>query len=107
MEDIEDLGNAYDKEQLPHDKKIAEKVFEAENIEEIVLNDKVFADPKKYKRDDFFDSMTEVKDTNPRENRERGEYKPRGGYRGRGRGDNRGERDNQNYRDNRDNRGER
>jgi small nuclear ribonucleoprotein (snRNP)-like protein len=23
LEDIEDLGNAYDKEQLPHDKKIA------------------------------------------------------------------------------------
>lgn len=27
MEDIEDLGNMYDKEQLPHDKKIPEKTF--------------------------------------------------------------------------------
>lgn len=88
MEDIEDLGNAYDKEQLPHDKKIAEKVFEAENIEEIILNDKVFADPKKYIKDDFFDTMTEHKKPkfggNKEEKGDR-EYKPRGGYKG-GRG---------------------
>ena len=53
-----------------------------------MLTDKVFADPKKYNRDDFFDSMTEHKEPNFRDNREeKGEYKPRGGggYRG-GRG---------------------
>lgn len=92
LEDIEDMGNAYDKEHVPHDKKIEEKVFEADHIEEIVLTEKVFADPKKYNRDDFFDSMTEHKEPKFRDGREeRGEreYKPRGGYRG-GRGGGRG-----------------
>lgn len=70
LEDIEDLGNAYNKEHVPHDKKIPEKLFEADTIQEIVLTDKVFADPKKYNRDDFFDSMTEHKEPNFRENRE-------------------------------------
>ena len=32
LEDIEDMGNLYDKEQIPLDKKIAEKAFEAENV---------------------------------------------------------------------------
>lgn len=69
LEDIEDLGNIYDKEQLPYDKKIPEKSFEADNIEEIILNDKVFSDPKKYNRDDFFDSMTEHKESKFSQNR--------------------------------------
>ena len=86
--DIEDLGNAYDKEQLPLDKKIAEKVFEAENIEEILFAEKLFAEPKKYNPDDFFDSMTEHKEKRFHNkgdrdfDRERGDYRPRRGNKG-------------------------
>lgn len=92
LEDIQDLGNAYDKEQLPHDKKIAEKTFEVANIEQIILNDKTFADPKKYNPDDFFDSMTEHKNAKFKEkgdDRDNKDLRPRGDYRGgRGRGGN-------------------
>ena len=34
-------------------------MFEADKIDEIIFSDRVFADPKKYNPDDFFDSMTE------------------------------------------------
>lgn len=88
LEDIEDMGNTLNQEQLPLDRKIPEKAFEAENIEEIILADKLFAEPKKYQKDDFFDSMTEHKDERgPRgkNSEERGDYRPR-----RGRGGNRG-----------------
>lgn len=90
MEDLEDLGNAYDKQQIPHDKKIAEKIFEAEQLEEIILADRVFADPKKYNPDDFFDSMTEQKEERQRGNKNRGGRNNRGSnYRGGYRGGNR------------------
>ncbi len=43
LEDVEDLGNENDKSSIPHDKKIVEKAFEAENISEIIFKEKHFS----------------------------------------------------------------
>ena len=51
LEDVEDLGNITDQNFIPHDKKIVEKPFEADNIEEIIFKDKHFCEPKKYNKD--------------------------------------------------------
>jgi small nuclear ribonucleoprotein (snRNP)-like protein len=59
LEDVEDLGNELDKHVLPHDKKIAEKAFESDNISEIFLKDKHFSEPKKYKKEEFWDAISE------------------------------------------------
>lgn len=81
------------------------------------MADKLFAEPKKYQKDDFFDSMTEHKEERgykgDRDKEERGEYRPRRAGRGGGfkpnynnRNDNRGDNRNDNRGDNRnDNRG--
>ena len=37
LEDVEDLGNETDKNFIPHDKKIAEKGFGSDDIEEILF----------------------------------------------------------------------
>ena len=50
LEDVEDLGNDQDANCMPHDKKIPEKEFQAENINEIFMKEKHFSEPKKYKK---------------------------------------------------------
>lgn len=69
--DVEDLGNEHDKHTIPHDKKIAEKVFEAESISEIFLKEKHFSEPKKYKKEEFWDAISEPQN-NPAK-----KYKPK------------------------------
>jgi small nuclear ribonucleoprotein (snRNP)-like protein len=59
LEDVEDLGNELDKNFIPHDKKIAEKAFECDNISEIFLKEKHFSEPKKYKKEEFWDAISE------------------------------------------------
>jgi len=44
---------------VPHDKKILEKTFEGDNICEIFLKQKHFSEPKKYKKEEFWDAMSE------------------------------------------------
>jgi hypothetical protein len=69
--DVEDLGNEHDKHTIPHDKKIAEKVFEAESISEIFLKEKLFSEPKKYKKEEFWDAISEP------QNQPAKKYKPK------------------------------
>lgn len=59
LEDVEDLGNELDKNFIPHDKKIAEKAFECDNISEVFLKEKHFSEPKKYKKEEFWDAISE------------------------------------------------
>lgn len=58
LEDVEDLGNETDKNFIPHDKKITEKVFECDNIQEILFKEKHFCEPKKYNKLDFWDATS-------------------------------------------------
>ncbi len=44
---------------MPHDKKIPEKTFESENINEIFMKEKHFSEPKKYKKEEFWDAISE------------------------------------------------
>lgn len=59
LEDVEDLGNQTDKNFIPHDKKIADKTFECDNIEQIMIKEKHFCEPKKYVKGDFWDATSE------------------------------------------------
>jgi hypothetical protein len=82
------LGNEHDKHCVPHDKKIAEKAFECENISEIFLKEKHFSEPKKYKKEEFWDAMSEpqpqgnnTKKYRAKNEEERGQYnKPKRNY---------------------------
>jgi small nuclear ribonucleoprotein (snRNP)-like protein len=96
LEDVEDLGNDQDKHFIPHDKKIAEKAFECDNISEIFLKEKHFSEPKKYKKEEFWDAISEPqtqpqKKYKPKYEEERGDYKQKRQY------DNRPKRENNNY----------
>ena len=53
------MGNDFDKNCVPHDKKIAEKAFEADNISEIFFKASHFSEPKKYKKEEFWDAISE------------------------------------------------
>ena len=108
LQEVEDLGNDHDPTCLPHDKKLVEKAFECDNISEIFLKEKHFSEPKKYKKEEFWDAMSEPQPPPKKyrakndEGEGRGGRKHyenrdnrRGGYRGRGEDD----------RDHRDSRG--
>ncbi len=53
---MEDIGG---KETLPNQKLIEQMTFQLENIVELNFKHKQFSDPKKYKKEDFWDQTTE------------------------------------------------
>jgi small nuclear ribonucleoprotein (snRNP)-like protein len=115
LEDVEDLGNDQDKNCVPHDKKIPEKEFQAEIINEIFLKEKHFSEPKKYKKEEFWDAISEPQPKEKQFNKYEGnrdqrrednrrDYKPRKQYEERGQDkpyrprEERGQQDKQPYR---------
>lgn len=84
LEDVQDLGNEFDKLSIPHDKKYAEKSFEADNINEIFLRDKHFSEPKKYKKEEFWDAISEPQSQQHKKYKakydESMEYRPKRNY---------------------------
>jgi small nuclear ribonucleoprotein (snRNP)-like protein len=84
LEDVEDLGNEHDKNCIPHDKKIVEKAFECDSIAEIFLKEKHFSEPKKYKKEEFWDAISEPQPQPHKKYRakheEEREYKPKRNY---------------------------
>ena len=69
---------------MPHDKKIPEKEFQVDNINEIFTKEKHFAEPKKYKKEEFWDSISEPQPQPKQYNKyegkgDRGDRNDRGG----------------------------